>query len=234
MPQDTGDASTLPPAAFAGRRPAQKRSQVRVDALLNAADELLHDREAAEIGLYDVAHRAGVPPTSAYHFFPTKESVFVALAERYLQKMHAMLEAPIDLSKIERWPDWIADRNRRVVQFFNESLPTRKLLIGSAVGSEIKNLDFADIDSNASATYAAMNQIFIMPYLQDPTLKFTVLIGIYDGVWMSSYARHGYITPTYAREALEAGIAYLSTFLPQAIPLRNPDQPIDDEPPQPA
>ena len=47
-----------PPSLAAGRRPAQKRSQIRVHALLEAADALLQQRDINEISLYDVAHAA--------------------------------------------------------------------------------------------------------------------------------------------------------------------------------
>ena len=80
MPDATVDSPSTAANLLAGRRPSQKRGQARVDALLEAADQLLLERDASEIGLYDVAHLAGVPPTSAYHFFPTKESVLLALA----------------------------------------------------------------------------------------------------------------------------------------------------------
>lgn len=63
---------TAAPTVGSARKPAQKRSLIRVNALLDAADALLQDREISDIGLYDVANAAKVPPTSAYHFFPTK------------------------------------------------------------------------------------------------------------------------------------------------------------------
>ena len=210
------------PNLAAGRRPAQKRSQARVTALLDAADHLLMERDLADIGLYDVANLAKVPPTSAYHFFPTKESVFLALAERYLQTLHAKLEEPIDPAAIEQWPELIAARYHRVVDYFNEFLPARKLFMGTAIGSDVQTLDFDDMKTLSEWMYHSLNVYFEMPYLKDPGFKFTVLFGIYDGIWATSYAKHGYITADYAREGLRAGLAYLATFLPQTIALRPP------------
>jgi AcrR family transcriptional regulator len=218
---DSTTASALSSLA-AGRRPAQKRSQLRVTALLDAADRLLQDRDINDIGLYDVAHMAKVPPTSAYHFFPTKESVFLALAQRYLQTLHAALQAPLDLDAIEHWQDLVAIRYQRVVDYFNASLSARKLFIGMAVGSDVKKLDFDDMDNLVLWTYRSMDAIFEMPFVRDPAFKFTVLFGIQDGIWASSYAKHGYITPAFGQEGLRAGLAYLSTFLPQTIALRAP------------
>jgi AcrR family transcriptional regulator len=213
---------TVEPLQVAGRRVSQKRSQVRVEALLRAADQLLQKREAGEIGIYDMAHLADVPPASAYHFFPTKEAVLLALAERYLQRLHASLAASLNVAVIERWPDYFRSRYESAVLFFNDSLAARKLLLGAVVGSDIKALDLADIDRYTAAWYDEMNEIFVMPYVKDAHLKFTVLVGIYDGIWQASYAKYGYITPEFAREGLTAGLGYLETFLPKAIPLRDP------------
>jgi AcrR family transcriptional regulator len=210
------------PLQIAGRRVSQKRSQIRVEALLIAADQLLQKREIGDIGIYDVAHLADVPPASAYHFFPTKESVFLALAERYLQELHFALAASLNVAVIERWPDYIQSRYDSAVTFFNERVAARRLLLGAAVGSDIKNLDLADIDRYTAAWYDEMNIIFVMPYVKEAHLKFTVLIGIYDGIWQASYAKYGEINSEFAREGLAAGLAYLETFLPKTIPLRDP------------
>ena len=207
---------------IAGRNVSQKRSQVRVEALLNAADKLLQKREASDIGVYDVAHLAAIPPASAYHFFATQESVLVALAERYLRSLHESLRAALSVATIERWPDYVRARYEAVVEFFNQNPVACKLLLNAVVGSTIKELDLADIDRGTAEWYGSMNAIFVMPYVNDAPLKFKVLVGIYDGIWMASFAKYGFITPEFSREGLTAGLAYLDSFLPKTIPLRDP------------
>jgi len=222
MVEDAKETSARPAKLTAGRRPAQKRSQARVDALLDAADALLQAREITDISLYDVANAAQVPPTSAYHFFPTKESVFLALAERYLQTLHAVLDMPVDVDAIERWQDLVTIRYYRVVDYFNASLTARKLFMGMALMSDVRKLDFQDMDNLAAGTYQSMDRYFEMPYVRDPAFKFNVSFAIYDGIWAASYARHGHITPAYAKEGIRAALAYMSTFLPETIALRAP------------
>jgi AcrR family transcriptional regulator len=67
------------------RKPVQKRSRERYERLLDATESLLSAQDAGSVGLYDIAKHANVPPASVYHFFPTKEAAFVALAERFLR-----------------------------------------------------------------------------------------------------------------------------------------------------
>lgn len=210
-------------APLQGRKPSQRRSRERVQALLDAAATLLEDHEIAAVSLYDVARTADIPPGSVYHFFPTKESVLYALAERYLREMHALVDAEIDEAAIDDWASLIALRYGRVVAYFNARPAARRLFMGNGVSTDIKNLDVNDIQTTAANSYAELDRYFHMPYIRDPELKFTVLIGIYDGVWAASYARHGHITEDYAKEGLAAALAYCETFLPKVISRRRPE-----------
>jgi AcrR family transcriptional regulator len=205
-----------------GRKPAQRRSRERVEALLDAAASLLENQEIAAVSLYDVARLAGIPPGSVYHFFPTKESVLYALAQRFHREMHADLDAEIEGGEIDSWQSLITLRYRCVVRYFNERPAARRLFMGAGVSPEIKKLDVADIQTIAADSYADFDRYLHMPYILNPELRFTVLIGIYDGVWAASYAEHGYITEDYAREGLAAALAYCETFLPKVVPLRQP------------
>lgn len=214
--QDTASAIARP------RRQSQKRSLARIEALLNAADQLLNERDPQNIGVYDIANLAGVPPTSAYHFFPTKEAAMLALAERYLRRLYEATAAPPDMSEVENWRDYVRDRYYKIVTFFNNNLPARKLLIGPAVGSDIKNLDINDVDRYSERWYSSINTYFVMPYIKYSSFKILNMISIQDGVWMTSYVKYGYISESFAKEGLRAVIAYLETFLPDAIPLRDP------------
>jgi hypothetical protein len=97
-----------------------------------------------------------------------------------------------------------------------------KLFFGANVIPDVRILDVKNVETVSASVYDRMNELFEMPYLHDSDTKFAALIGIYDGIWMTSYARHGLITPEFARETELAGLAYCETFLPAVIPLRAP------------
>ena len=204
------------------RRPSQQRSRLRFEMLLDAADALLTGKEATEVGLYDIAAAAEVPPASVYHLFPTKEAAFVALAERYLVGLRDCIIAPIERGRLRRWHDLVTIELYRAVEFYNAHTVMLKLFFGANVIHDVRVLDVKNVEAASATTYNRMNKIFDMPYIEDGDTKFASLIGIYDGIWMTSYARHGRITPEFARETELAGIAYCETFLPPAIPLRAP------------
>ncbi len=97
-----------------------------------------------------------------------------------------------------------------------------KLFFSANVIPDVRLLDVRSVAADSATVYLRMNGLFEMPYLYDADTKFASLIGIYDGIWMTSYARHGMITPDYARETELAALAYCQTFLPTVIPLRDP------------
>lgn len=212
-------------AATAGtepRRPSQQRSRLRFELLLDAADALLADNETTDVGLYDIAGAATVPPASVYHLFPTKEAAFVALAERYLVGLSHHIVRPVRSGQLRRWQDLVSIELHRAVEFYNANKVMSKLFFGANVIPDVRMLDVRNVKAASASTYDRMNKIFEMPYLYDADTKFASLIGIYDGIWMTSYARHGRITAEFARESELAGIAYCETFLPAVIPLRAP------------
>jgi AcrR family transcriptional regulator len=212
------NAKTTP----AARKPSQRRSRLRFETLLDAADRLLAEKETTDVGLYDIAAVAGVPPASVYHLFPTKEAAFAALAERYLSGLSEHILQPVDLSIVQKWQEFMLLEMHRAIEFYNLHSVMLKLFFGANVVHDVRLLDVQNVDMAASATYGRLDRYFEMPYVHNPSAKFAAVIGIYDGIWMASYARHGRITDEFARESGLAAIAYCETFLPSALPLRDP------------
>jgi AcrR family transcriptional regulator len=216
---ERGASARIAPTA---RKPAQRRSRLRFETLLDAANRLLAEKETTDVGLYDIAAAAGVPPASVYHLFPTKEAAFAALTERYLAGLSEHILQPVDLSSVQKWQEFVLLEMHRAIEFYNSHPVMLKLLFGANVVRDVRLLDVQNVDRTAGSAYGRMDQYFEMPYVHNPNLKFATVIGIYDGIWMTSYARHGRITEEFARESGLAAVAYCETFLPPALPLRDP------------
>ncbi len=84
------------------RDPQQARSRARVDAILDAADAVFLEMSYAEATTNHVAARAGTSIGSLYRFFPNKEALLVALAERYGDRMREIAVALADPTAAER------------------------------------------------------------------------------------------------------------------------------------
>lgn len=202
----------------APRKPLQQRSQERVQKLLDATDKLLLKQEPSKVGLYDIAKAAKVPPSSVYHFFPTKEAAFAALAERYLKRLFkATRETPFNDPRIKKWQDVFVLSSRLCVEFYNSNPVILKLFFGSVATPEIRQRDADYLRVLSADGYDWLDRFFHMPDMPDAEIRFSVVWSIFDGITNTSYQRHGYVTPEFHDEAIRAVIAYSSTFLPKTL-----------------
>lgn len=202
------------------RTPSRGRGVVRFNTLLDATESLLQANDPGSVGLYQIADRAGVPPASVYHFFPTKEAAFVALAARYLGQLTAVHSAPIEARSIHGWQDLMRIDIRRAMEFYNRHPALLKILYGGFGGVEMRALDERSTLQLANALYERMNRIFHMPLLREPEKKFEIRIAILDAIWAVSVRRHGIVTEEYYEETCRACIAYIRLFLPEWLDVR--------------
>jgi len=203
------------------RTPSQERGLLRFKALLDATEDLLQSNDPDAIGLYQIAERANVPAPSVYHFFPTKEAAYDALAERFVGQLLEVHNAPIEARRLDNWTDLFRIDIDRGRDFYNRHPPALKIFYGGYGGVNAKNIDRIAADKISTTNYERMNRIFHMPVLRDAERLFEVRLGILDAVWTISVRRHGHITQDYQEEAYEACLAYSRIYLPARIEQRD-------------
>ncbi|MEL6271294.1 MAG: TetR/AcrR family transcriptional regulator [Chloroflexota bacterium] len=72
--------------------PTTKRGKERVNKILDAAAELIVEMGYADITTNHIADRADTSVGSLYQYFKNKDTVLEALADRYLEQLHAVLD----------------------------------------------------------------------------------------------------------------------------------------------
>ena len=73
------------------RTPKQKRGQKRVEQILNAAARLIVSEGYEHVSTNAIAKEAKTSIGSLYQFFPNKDAVYLALAERYVDELSGLL-----------------------------------------------------------------------------------------------------------------------------------------------
>ncbi|WP_217909898.1 TetR/AcrR family transcriptional regulator [Pseudenhygromyxa sp. WMMC2535] len=81
-------------ALKARKQPRQRRSRALVAAIIEGAARVF-DREGFAATTNRIASEAGVSIGSLYQYFPNKESLLLALAERHLEQGQRQLEAAV-------------------------------------------------------------------------------------------------------------------------------------------
>jgi AcrR family transcriptional regulator len=207
------------------RRPSQKRSRARFEAILDGAERLLDTLPPAAISIHAIAAEAGISPPSIYHFFPEPQLVFSALAERYLKRFEEGVLTKVQ-DDVENWQDLQTAQYRAGQQWFNAHPAARQVLLGGPAWSS--DIRAQDLDSNfvtASRSIELMTQKFVMPDIPDLRDRLVEVIVINDAIWSLSIHRHGLITDEMEEQARRARIAYSRTFLPEYLPLRTSGTP---------
>lgn len=199
------------------RSPSRGRGLLRYAALLDATAALLQTENPDTIGLYQIAERAGVPPASVYHFFPTKEAAYVALAERYLHGLMAVHREPVDARIALTWQGLVRNDMQRAMEFYNAHVPMNKILYGGYGGVEARNIDEIFTKKITASHYARLDRIYYMPMIKNPEAKFGIRLSILDAIWALSVRQHGKITEAYFEESYKACIAYSRLYLPEYI-----------------
>lgn len=95
------------------KKPTQKRSQLTVDALLEATAQVLVDCGYNKASTNRIAERAGVSIGSLYEYFPNKDSLVTALIEKnaaeVLAKLTLNITHYISLKPKEAIKAWILE-----------------------------------------------------------------------------------------------------------------------------
>lgn len=202
------------------RAPQRGRGVVRYEALLDATDELLQTQSTDDVGLYQIAERAGVPPASAYHFFPTKEAAFLGLAQRYLRGFSELTRRPVPAQALAGWQALMRWDLEQGLGYYHAHPAALKILLGGYGGMATRQANSAYNRRIGASTYQRLNAAFHMPPLRDPVTLFHVNIEITDAIWTLSFLEHGRLTPAFTEEAHRASVAYCRLYLPEHVELR--------------
>lgn len=199
------------------RAPSRGNGVLKYAALVDATEVLLREKSAQSIGLYQIAEQAGVPPASVYHFFPTKEAAFLALAQRYLEGFWQLSQLPVEPSALKSWQTLMAWDFRKAMQYYNANPPALKLFLGGFGGEEVRQADREYNERSARALVKRLGLAFHMPFVRDADKRFHIVLQIYDAILQISYLRKGRISEDYLEEAVVACTAYCRQFLPENL-----------------
>lgn len=203
------------------RRPRQKRSQERFEAILDAAERVLDHHEPDKISIYTIADEAAMSPPSIYHFFPDSQHIFIALAERYFAAFTSGAFGDYESKLYTNWQEWIDLRYAASRDYFNRNTAARKILLGGAASSwTIHSRDFDINEQVAIRSLKAMSHAFFVPEIPGLVDRMVETIVINDALWALANYKHGFITDEAAEYSRRARVAHMRTYLPEYLPLR--------------
>lgn len=135
------------------RNPTQARSKERVSAILNVVKVLIEENGINNLKVSDVAHRANTSPGSIYQYFKNKQSIIVALAEHYMDQIHAILDD--NLEHLDSLDDLAAllTKNFDDVYHLHAQEPALRQIWFEAVDPQLNQLAMQDCQINTDRVY---------------------------------------------------------------------------------
>lgn len=216
----TEDTTLAEPSVRQTKRKTQARSLERRRAIMNAARELLDTTAIGDLSLYQVADKAGIPPSSLYHFFPKVEVLLDALVEEIFIEFDVILEQQLDYKTIDHWSDIIRQLQARYIAFYRERKYVRDLILGQHVASTIRHADYLHDEELGCKICRYHERLYQLPPLPEEYNIFAIALQIADKVYSISHQEFGNITDTLAQEGVNAALAYLGQYLPQQLQKR--------------
>jgi AcrR family transcriptional regulator len=208
-----------PPSTRATAR-TQRRGDRRRERLLEAAGELVQRQPLSEVTYAAVCARAGVPPSSAYHFYPDMDAIFRALLETGRTGFDAALTRPLPPAQGRTWQavvECLVDRAAR----YNRSHPVAaRLAIGGQTPPHLKRLDRDADRVRAGLALDVLESLFIMPPLRHKRQVAFVATEIVDTVFTTSMIEEGRLTPAYVTIAKRAVTGFLGSYFGASLPRR--------------
>ena len=193
------------------RLPAQERSARRVAAILDAAAELLRDREPEAVTIRDLAAAAGVPTGTVYQFFDNLDRVLQAVALRFLAAMPAVLDAALEDDAEDDWGrtvDRVVDGFAAMVR---EHPAIRRLWLSGTLDAATRR---AERDSDATLAARLGAQLRRQAGVRRGTAaQWRTLVALIDGLLRHAFTEHPDGDATALREARRAARAYAGAVL---------------------
>jgi len=215
-------------AATAPRRGNLKRSRHergdrRRKRLIEAAARLVETQPVAKIRLSDVAREADIPLASARHFYKKKHDVLLAvMGAAYpdwfeILRDHARRIAPNTWQELS---DALVDAT---LLFWDRYPVVMKILRGSLSGELASEEHKGDKEFSAPFIHSLFAAHFELPNLPaDSPDVFLIYTKLTDTVFSIGIFEHGELTPRYIEETKAVARNYLSLYLPNYLPARDP------------
>lgn len=198
------------------RSAPQARGLARRAQLLDSARQMLVDKDVDEINIADVAASAGVPKSSAYHFYPHINALYSELAGLLAYELKITITAPIP--NTNDWRDIFRILLNRGVEFLRRDRAALRLLLGPKTPLEIKRSDRKRDREIALSVVSLIATQFVLPEFFERDEKFFRAIEIADLFFSLSVLEEGEITEHLAGEAINAALSYLQLYIPIMLP----------------
>jgi AcrR family transcriptional regulator len=206
--------------APSGAARTQRRGDRRRERLLEAAGGLVQRRPLSDVTYAAICARAGVPASSAYHFYPDLDAIFRALLETGRSGFDAALMRPLRSTQRRTWQAVVECLVERAARYNRSHPVAARLAIGGQTPPQLKRLDRDADRVRAGLALEVLESLFEVPPLRHKRQVAFVATEIVDAVFTTSMIEEGRLTPAYVTIAKRAVTGFLGSYFGATLPKR--------------
>lgn len=200
------------------RSGTQARGRARRQALIDAVRAMLEARGLHEIELSDVAGAAGIPKSSAYHFYGDIHQLYAELAAIQDEELNGVLSEP--LPALESWEAIVAALVDRAADYFRSNRSAQQLMFGPATPPDIKRSSRGADVAHGAVFEAQIDRQFVLPDIPGRERIFFRAVEAIDLMFGLSLIEQEILADEMIAEAKTIACAYLGVYLPRLLPHR--------------
>ena len=209
----TDAQKTAPNPAFTARKPQQQRAKDRVQAVLQAAEELLLESGHSGFSIPALAERLEYPRATIYKFFPTPYALFNELAERQLDLLEAHLATYAqNLAEAEDWQELVTRMVHAAADFYRKHPAAQVVLLtGPVSDASFRALEHTIARLGTLTRNLLAARGIDIPQGSPDIAALAVEFG--TASFRMSYFLHGRMTKEYTQAAVDVMLTFLAKRL---------------------
>ncbi|NGO63737.1 TetR/AcrR family transcriptional regulator [Rhizobium daejeonense] len=149
------------------KKPQQERSIQRLDAIMEAAVDLIAEHGVANLKMTDIAARAGVPVGSLYQFFPEKAAIIRAFHDRHttVVQEHATAAFP-DVKSTAQAIDMLSRLFDDFYKIYRADRTYLSVWMAGMTDRDFQVLNLAHLDRLTDIVVAALHHLVDQKHLE--------------------------------------------------------------------
>jgi len=200
------------------RTPRQQRSRHTVECVLAAAAHVFSEHGYANTTTNRIAARAGVSIGSLYQYFPSKDAVLMALAERHVERAFATVMEEVRAQRAAPVLDFLRALVDALVEAHQIEPRLHRVIFEEARLDESfrRRLDELDVRAVAVARELIDQRIAELS-VRNPELASFIVVQVLEGLTHAMVIRHPKMlrTPEFRDEFVRLLAGYLVAGKPQ-------------------
>ena len=184
----------MPVRASAQRRwrtPRQERSRHTVECVLAAAAQVFAQQGYANTTTNHIAARAGVSIGSLYQYFPSKDAVLVALAERHVERAFATVMEQVRAKRTAPIPEFLRVLVDTMVAAHEMEPRLHRVIFEEASLDEGFRRRLDELDARAMAVARELIDERIAELaVQNPEMASFIVVQVLEGLTHAMVMRH--------------------------------------------